>query len=330
MSDPFAHVSDSSHWHIFENIDVGFHLPLGLTKFMVLEVIAAAIIVAIYLPLARRIATGEPPKGAWWNFWEVLLTFIRNEVARPNITEPHAHGEHGHGHHGHGHHGHGHHGHGHHGHGHHGHGHHGHGHHGHEANGHLEAAPGGAAAAAAAAPRALFCDRYVPFLWTMFLFILINNLLGMFPFMGSATGSFTVTVVLAGITFLFMHGNAIRLNGLDGYLQYYLPPIDAPFALKVVLVPMMFLIEVGGALIKCFVLAVRLFANMFAGHMVLASILLFIVAVKDSMLFYVVTPASVAGVVALSLLELFVAFLQAFIFTYLTAIFLGSMLAPEH
>src|SRR5262245_19822621 len=103
MSDPFSDVSDTSHWHVFENIDVGFHLPLGLTKFMVLELIAAGIILAIYLPLAKKIHGGNLPKGAWWNFWEVLLTFIREEVAKPNIQEPHHHDDHGHGHDDHGH-----------------------------------------------------------------------------------------------------------------------------------------------------------------------------------------------------------------------------------
>jgi F-type H+-transporting ATPase subunit a len=82
--------------------------------------------------------------------------------------------------------------------------------------------------------------------------------------------------------------------------------------------------------IKSGVLAIRLFANMFAGHMVLASILLFIVLTKNSALWGVVTGASVLGVIALSLLELFVAFLQAYIFVFLTALFLGMGLSPQH
>jgi F-type H+-transporting ATPase subunit a len=170
----------------------------------------------------------------------------------------------------------------------------------------------------------------VPFLWTIFLFVLINNLLGMFPFMGSATAAFTVTSALAAITFVFLHGNAIWKNGFSGYLKGYVPSIDAPFVMKIFLLPMIIGIEVMGAFIKCFVLSVRLFANMFAGHMVLATIMLFIVMVQNSALFYLVTPASVLGVVALSLLELFVAFLQAYVFTFLTAIFLGAVLNPEH
>jgi F-type H+-transporting ATPase subunit a len=88
-----------------------------------------------------------------------------------------------------------------------------------------------------------------------------------------------------------------------------------------------------GTVIKSFVLAVRLFANMFAGHMVLASIMLFIVIVGHhglDLTWGVVTVASVVGVVLLSLLELFVAFLQAYVFVFLTSLFMGMALHPEH
>ena len=84
------------------------------------------------------------------------------------------------------------------------------------------------------------------------------------------------------------------------------------------------------SVIKSGVLAIRLFANMFAGHMVVASILMFIVLARDSSLWGLVTVASVLGVIALSLLELFVAFLQAYIFTFLTALFIGMAVNPEH
>jgi F-type H+-transporting ATPase subunit a len=96
---------------------------------------------------------------------------------------------------------------------------------------------------------------------------------------------------------------------------------------------MIFTIELLGTVIKSGVLAVRLFANMFAGHMVLASILLFIVMAGEggySHIWSVVTVSSVLGVVALSLLELFVAFLQAYIFVFLTALFMGMALHPQH
>jgi F-type H+-transporting ATPase subunit a len=90
----------------------------------------------------------------------------------------------------------------------------------------------------------------------------------------------------------------------------------------------MFVIELVGLLIKHIVLAVRLFANMFAGHTVLAVILGFILAAKGA-LFYLVTPVSIMGVILLSLLELFVAFLQAYIFTFLSALFIGFAVHPH-
>lgn len=314
MSNPMDHVQDSFHWHFFDSLP-GLHLPsvdtaslgtIGLSKFMILQVIAAGLIFWIYTGLAKRIRSGEPARGPFWNFWEVLLTFIRDEVARPSIQPGHHHHEehsaddqgHSHGHAGK----------------------HGHGDddHGHDAGHDHGEDP------------AAFADRYVPFLWTMFLFILFNNLLGMIPFLGSATGSFTVTCVLAGITFFFIHGSAIARHGVGGYIKSYIPSVEAPGPIKLLLVPMIFVIEIISQFIKCFVLSVRLFANIFAGHLVLAFIMSFIVVVKNSWLFYLVTPASIGGVVALSLLELFVAFLQAFVFTYLTAIFVGQVLAPEH
>jgi F-type H+-transporting ATPase subunit a len=97
---------------------------------------------------------------------------------------------------------------------------------------------------------------------------------------------------------------------------------------------MIYVIELGGTAIKAFVLAVRLFANMFGGHMVLATILLFIylvgMATASYFLWGGVTLASVLGIVALSLLELLVAFLQAYVFTFLTSLFMGMALNPQH
>jgi F-type H+-transporting ATPase subunit a len=95
---------------------------------------------------------------------------------------------------------------------------------------------------------------------------------------------------------------------------------------------MIYVIELFGTVIKAIILAVRLFANMFAGHLVLATILIFIytAATASVALWGTVTVASVLGIVALSLLELFVAFLQAYVFTFLTALFMGMALHPEH
>ncbi|MFO0969013.1 MAG: F0F1 ATP synthase subunit A [Gemmataceae bacterium] len=323
----FDHVLDTQKWDLFENLGIEFHLPWFLTKYMVLMLIAAGIILAIFIPLARKVETGEPPKGVFWNFFEAILTFIRDNIAKPYIGHSDSHG-----------------------HEHKGHSdshhpkeyHHGPGdpheatvtnyHHGYATDpaGDLAQPP----AHAMTYPKAdvLEADRYVPFLWTMFLFILVCNLLGLFPFGGSPTGSITVTGALALITFFVIQGSAIAKMGLGTYLKSQVPNLDLPVAMKIPILLMLVPIEFMGHFIKAFVLAVRLFANIFAGHMVLAMILLFIVMVKDEgpALFWGVTGVTVLGVLALSLLELFVAFLQAYIFTFLTALFLGAALNPEH
>lgn len=260
---PLEHVLDTKHWEFFETIDAGIKLPGRLTKFMILEILAAIIICALFIPLAKRIRNGEPAKGPLWNALEGLLTFVRNEVAISAIGE-------------------------------------------HDA------------------------DKYVPFLWTMFLFILVNNLLGMFPFMGSPTSNILVTGVLALCSALVIHGAAIFKHGPIHYVQSYRPHIDAPGGYFLGL--FIAAIEIFGHVIKAGVLAIRLFANIFAGHTVLAIILTFIVLARNapSAAFWPVSVGSVLFIVALSLLELFVAFLQAYVFTYLTSLFLGSTLHPEH
>jgi F-type H+-transporting ATPase subunit a len=265
MASPFDHVLDSKSWPIFENLGWDIHLPFGLTKYMVLEVIAAGLLLAIFIPLARRVRAGEPPRGRFWNAMESLLTFVREYVAKPCIGE-------------------------------------------HDA------------------------DRFVPFLWTLFLFILFCNLLGMVPFFGSPTANITVTLALAVVTFLGIHGTAIARMGFFPYLKSYAPHMDVPFGMGYVLAPGIALLEIVGQFIKGFVLAVRLFANMFAGHTVLAFILFFIVMVRNESwyIFWPITAGSVLGVAALSLLELFVAFLQAFIFVFLASLFLGMALHPSH
>jgi F-type H+-transporting ATPase subunit a len=100
--------------------------------------------------------------------------------------------------------------------------------------------------------------------------------------------------------------------------------MELPGAMSMALVPLMFVIEIFGFLVKHGVLAIRLFANMFAGHLVLAIFLAFIGVVSTSGLFYVVSPIAVLAAIALSLLELFVAFLQAYVFTFLASLFIGS------
>jgi F-type H+-transporting ATPase subunit a len=105
--------------------------------------------------------------------------------------------------------------------------------------------------------------------------------------------------------------------------------MDLPLPLAILLKPMIFGIEVLGLCIKHFVLSIRLLANMMAGHLVLAVLVAFILAAWRNPAIYAVFPASVLGAVALSLLELFVAFLQAYIFTFLSALFIGMAVHPH-
>lgn len=172
-------------------------------------------------------------------------------------------------------------------------------------------------------------DKFLPYLWTVFFFILFNNLIGLIPGMASATGNINVTAVLAVMTLVAVVAAGSREMGAVGFWIGIVPHLDVPFWwLKPPLWGLMFVIEVVGLFIRHIVLAVRLFANMFAGHVVLAVILGFIVAAKGP-IFYPVMGASVIGLILLSLLELFVAFLQAYIFTFLSALFIGSAVHPH-
>ena len=117
--------------------------------------------------------------------------------------------------------------------------------------------------------------------------------------------------------------------GFVGFFKSQVPHMDLPLPLAILLVPMIFAIEMMGLVIKHFVLAVRLLANMMAGHLVLTVIVAFIAASYGSVAWWGVMPASVLGATALSMLELFVAFLQAYIFTFLSALFIGSAVHPH-
>ena len=174
-------------------------------------------------------------------------------------------------------------------------------------------------------------DRFVPFLWTMFLFVLGCNLMGMIPWMGSPTGALATTAALALTTFLVVVGSGVAKLGVIGFLKGQVPHMDLPGPIAVVLIPLIFVIEILGLLIKHCVLAVRLLANMMAGHVVLAVIVAFIAAssTAGAAIWGGVTFASVLGATALSMLELFVAFLQAYIFTFLSALFIGAAVHPH-
>ena len=254
-----GHVKDANSFHF----PIGYHLDIPsiygiqLTKFMLIEVAAALLMCAIFIPMAVKLRAGKPLKGRFWNMMEVFLLYLRDEVIVPSIGKKHA-------------------------------------------------------------------GQFTPFLWTLFFFLLFCNLGGMIPWMGSPTGSLSVTAALALCTFVMVVFTGIKFHGVSGYWLGLVPHMDLPAAIAIVLKPMLFCIEIAGLLIKHIVLAVRLMANMFAGHLVLAVFLAFIPMTAGLIYVWIpVTLGSVAMSVCLSLLELFVAFLQAYIFTFLSALFIG-------
>ena len=165
---------------------------------------------------------------------------------------------------------------------------------------------------------------FVPYLWTLFFFVLFCNLAGMVPWSGTPTGSLSVTTVLALSTFGVVIVTGMRLHGVKGYWLGLIPSVDVHPAMAVFLKPLLFGIEVAGLIIKHGVLAIRLMANMFAGHLSLAVFMSFIPLSAGIIYVWVlVTPASIAMSVALSMLELLIAFLQAYVITFLSSLFIG-------
>jgi F-type H+-transporting ATPase subunit a len=179
-------------------------------------------------------------------------------------------------------------------------------------------------------------DQYLPYVWSCFFYVLFCNLLGAIPFLGSPTGSLSVTGALAFVTLIFVVVSGSINLGPAGFWKSLVPSMDLPASMAIVLIPMIWCIELLGLFIKHGVLAVRLFANIMAGHTVIAVILGFIaeaahpdVAAAYPWLFWLVMPASIVGQIGIGLLELFVAFLQAYIFAFLSALFIGAAVHPH-
>lgn len=171
-------------------------------------------------------------------------------------------------------------------------------------------------------------EKYLPFLLTLFFFILINNLLGLVPiFPGGAnvTGNIAVTMVLALITFLIT-----TFSGNKAYWLHIFNAPGVPWWLKFPL-PLIPLIEFLGIFIKPFVLMVRLFANITAGHIIVLGFfsLIFIFGNLNMFAGYGVSVISIAFTIFMTVLELLVAFIQAYVFTLLSAIYFG-MATEEH
>ena len=161
--------------------------------------------------------------------------------------------------------------------------------------------------------------RYMPYLLTTFFFILLMNLMGLIPYGASATGNLNVTAGLAIIAFFMIQGAAIRSQGLGHFLAHLTGGVH--WSLWPIMIP----IEILGLFTKAFALCIRLFANMTGGHIVIVSLIGLIFLFKS----YIIAILPAGFVVGIMFLELFVAFLQAYIFTMLTALFMGLGMQQE-
>jgi F-type H+-transporting ATPase subunit a len=224
-------------------------LDMTPTKHVIMMWLASALLLLVVFSAVRKKAI--VPKGLY-NFIELLVAFVRNELAGANIGKENA-------------------------------------------------------------------DRFLPYLLTAFFFILFVNLFGLLPWSGTATANVNVTVCLALFTFFITQYAAIRELGIGGYLAHLTGGVPKSlWPLWFIMVPVEFL----GLFTKPFALTVRLFANMVAGHFVILALLGLIFAISVW-----VFPVSVALALAIFMLELFVAFVQAYIFTMLSSLFIGAAFA---
>jgi F0F1-type ATP synthase, subunit a len=230
---------------------------VSLTRNVVQMLLALALLVWVMLYMAKKYRTGQgvttAPKGVQ-NIMEPIITFIRDEVAVPNLGKKY--------------------------------------------------------------------KKYFPYLLTVFFFILINNLVGLIPGSANVTGNIAFTMVLAVISFIVI----IFSTNKHYWAHIFNPPV--PMGIKPILIP----VEILGVFTKPFALMIRLFANMIAGHIIIISLisLIFIFGSISTAIGWGFSPLSVAFVIFIYLIEILIAFLQAYIFTILTAVFIGQAFEGSH
>lgn len=164
-------------------------------------------------------------------------------------------------------------------------------------------------------------EKFVPYLLTLFFFILFGNLLGLIPYSSTFTSNIAVTATLATFSFFAIQIGGIRQNGFFSYVKGLVPK-GIPSWMLIIMIP----VEILSLFTKPFALAIRLFANMIAGHIVILSMLGLIFFIGT----YFVAPASVLFAIFIYLLEILVALIQAYIFTILTSLFIGMAVHQEH
>jgi F-type H+-transporting ATPase subunit a len=228
-------------------------LDISITKHAFMLFVGAAVVVLLFAFGANRNPNQPVPHGPAQNILEMLVLFVRNDIAIPNIGR--------------------------------------------------EEGP-----------------KYTPYLLSIFFFVLTLNLLGLVPWAATATGNLAVTAALALCTFILTQWASIKSAGLKGYLIHLTG--GAPWWLWPIMIP----VEVLGLFTKPFALTLRLFANMLAGHIVLFSLLGLIFIIGSVAVAVVAVPFAVF----IYFLELFVCFLQAYIFAMLSSLFIGMGVAMGH
>jgi F-type H+-transporting ATPase subunit a len=232
---------------------------LSITKNVVQMLIALTLLVVLLIGVANKYKKGQgvttAPKG-WQNAIEPVITFVRDEVAKPNLGGKYA--------------------------------------------------------------------KYLPYLLTVFFFILINNIFGLLPGSANVTGNIAFTVVLGVISFFVI---LFSTNKHFWAHIFWFPGVPLPVRIFIMLP-----VELLGVFTKPFALIVRLFANMVAGHIIILSFitLIFIFGSMSAVAGWGFSPLSVAFAVFIYLIEIMVAFIQAFIFTNLTAVFIGQAFEGGH
>jgi F-type H+-transporting ATPase subunit a len=267
-------VFSSSQFHHGHSAYNGYHLEegkihaedpnekiidLSITKNVVQMLIALTILVVLMVAIANKYKKGQgvqsAPKG-WQNAIEPVITFVRDEVAKPNLAGKY--------------------------------------------------------------------QKYLPYLLTVFFFILINNIFGLLPGSANVTGNIAFTIVLGIVSFFVILFSTNK--HFWGHIFWY-PGV--PVVVKLLI---MLPVELLGVFTKPFALIVRLFANMVAGHIIILSFitLIFIFGSMNAIAGWGFSPMSVLFAVFIYLIEIMVAFIQAFIFTNLTAVFIGQAFEGEH
>ncbi|MEM8875740.1 MAG: F0F1 ATP synthase subunit A [Planctomycetota bacterium] len=278
---PLTLAADNPLTHVIDHAIIKAGNYFILSNHMVMVTVAAVLMLLVFPKITEKYRQGELVPTGTRNFFEVILVYLRDDVAKPALGDQ--------------------------------------------------------------------TTKYMPFLWTLFFFILFCNLLGLLPLdvltkplmvipgieysiYGTATSNLGVTFVLALFAFVFWTYNGIKTVGFSAWASHF--TAGTPWFMWIIMVP----VEFVGMLVKPAALMIRLFANMTGGHILLAVLISFVALAYKGFgggaggtvgAIGIGIPVLI-GTVAIMFLELFIAFLQAYIFTFLTALFLGQMVAHHH